>query len=155
MKTRATSRLLENHIYRPQRSWAKVMFLQASVIQPHRGWAGGCLPQWMPGYHPPPQEQTRNRDQTPPPRQTRHHPPRKADASIRSMSGRYASYWNAFLWNFTFRVEYFCTFTFYNLGFVYIEAKAMSLPDGFIENPIKYSHWAATEIEEKIRFRSV
>ena len=35
-------------------------------------------------------------DQTPP---DQAHPP-EADASIRSMSGRYASYWNAFLfWN--------------------------------------------------------
>ena len=31
-----------------------------------------------------------------PPR-SRHPPPREADCSIRSMSGRYASYWNAFL----------------------------------------------------------
>ena len=47
-------------------------------------------------------------DQTPP---GSRHPPREADCSIRSTSGRYASYWNAFLfflkfvyeknWNFT------------------------------------------------------
>ena len=36
---------------------------------------------------PPPREQTASRNR---------HPPREADASIRSMSGRYASYWNAF-----------------------------------------------------------
>ena len=35
--------------YRPQRSWAKVMFLQASVIL----LTGGCLPQCMLGYTPP------------------------------------------------------------------------------------------------------
>ena len=52
--------------------------------------------------HHPPRPDTTPLDQTPPP-QTRHHhspgpdPPRGADASIRSMSGRYASYWNAFL----------------------------------------------------------
>ena len=33
--------------YQPQRSWAKVMFLQVSVILP----TGGCLPQCMLGYH--------------------------------------------------------------------------------------------------------
>ena len=35
-----------------------------------------------------------------PPR-SRHHPPREADSSIRSTSGQYASYWNAFLLNLT------------------------------------------------------
>ena len=44
--------------YRPQRSWAKVMFLQASVIL----LTGGCLPQCMLGYTPP---------------GSRHHPPRQ------------------------------------------------------------------------------
>ena len=108
--------------YRPQRSWAKVMFLQASVIL--LTW--GCLPQCMLGYptrsrHPPeqtpweetpPLEQT-PREQTPPradtpqadtPEQTpteqtprSGHTPQEADSSIRSTSGRYASYWNAFL----------------------------------------------------------
>ena len=43
-----------------------------------------------PGNRDPPTRQIPPRDQRPP-------PPRKADASIRSMSGRYASYWNAFL----------------------------------------------------------
>ena len=67
---------------------------------------GGCLTLCMLGYtlHPPradppradtppradPQEQTPTREQTPPPH-------READSSIRSTSGRYASYWNAFL----------------------------------------------------------
>ena len=32
-----------------------------------------------------------------PPPQMENHPPREADSSIRSTSGRYASYWNAFL----------------------------------------------------------
>ena len=46
------------------------------------------------------------------------------------------------------------------LGFVYIgvkaKAKATSLPDGFIENPITWCwHWAMTKIKEKIRVRSL
>ena len=85
--------------YRPQRSWAKVMFLQASVILSTGGGvasvhAGMPAPPTRqtppgPGRHTPWTRQT-------PPRPGRH-PPREADASIRSMSGRYASYWNAFL----------------------------------------------------------
>ena len=56
--------------------------------------------------HPPvpdtPLDQTPPQDQTPP--WTRHppgtrHPSRAADSEIRSTSGRYASYWNAFLLN--------------------------------------------------------
>ena len=39
------------------------------------------------------------REQTP--------PPREADAGIRSMRGRYASYWNAFLYNVRFRCDLF------------------------------------------------
>ena len=72
------------YYYRAQRSWAKVMFLQASVIL----LTGGCLPQCMLGYplprsrHPPrarhpPLEQTPQTrhppDQTPP--RTRQPPP--------------------------------------------------------------------------------
>ena len=84
---------LPNCFYRPQRSWAKVMFLQASVILS----TGGCLPQCMLGYTPPgadtpppgpdtPKEQTppgadthppRAR-QTPPSRQSRHSSPRSS-----------------------------------------------------------------------------
>ena len=83
----------------------------------HRG-VGGFLPQCMLGYPPdqtpleltPPPRADTPEDQTPP--KTRPplgadppwyqtppgpEPPREADASIRSMSGRYASYWNAFL----------------------------------------------------------
>ena len=69
--------------YRPQRSWAKVMFLQASVILS----TGGCLPQCMLGYHPP--------EQTPP--RSRLPPQRRPCWEIRSTRGRYASYWNAIL----------------------------------------------------------
>ena len=97
---------------------AKVMLLQVSVIHSvHRG----GLPQCMLGYHPPPrpgrpprtrqtpqdQGDTPQTRQTP---QTRENPPAgrtpppgprrtppEEDCSIWSMSGRYASYWNAFL----------------------------------------------------------
>ena len=82
---------------------------------------GGCLPQCMMGYplplgadtpspreQKPPWEQTPSpgadtphpRSRLPPgadPSGTRHLPPWEADTSIRSMSGRYTSYWNAFL----------------------------------------------------------
>ena len=44
-----------------------------------------------PGRHPPDQADTPPRPGRPPP------PPDQADSSIRSTSGRYASYWNAFL----------------------------------------------------------
>ena len=68
--------------YRPQRSWAKVMFLQASVILSR----GGGLPQCMLGYHPLGADTPRSRhpppDQTPlppgadtPPEQTQAPPP--------------------------------------------------------------------------------
>ena len=112
--------------YRPQRSWAKVMFLQASVILS----TGECLPQCMLGYHPPgsghplgadtppgantPRDQTSPGGRHPPPGAdtppgTRHPlpgadtppgttpPPQEADSGIWSTSGRYASYWNAFM----------------------------------------------------------
>ena len=97
---------IEVHCYRPQRSWAKVMFLQASVIL----FTGGRMSASVHAGIPPPREQNPRADhhppweQTPPPEadtpradtpQSR--PPREAHASIRSMSGRFASYWNAFL----------------------------------------------------------
>ena len=66
---------------------AKVMFLQVCVCP--RG--GGCLPQCMLGCHTPSGPGR-------PPRME--NPPREADSSIRSTSGRYASYWNAFLFKF-------------------------------------------------------
>ena len=62
--------------YRPQRSWAKVIFSQASVCPQ------GGLPQCMVGYtpppgsrHPPPPGADTSPDQTPHPRGNRH-PPR-------------------------------------------------------------------------------
>ena len=106
---------------------AKVMFLHVSVILFTGGVSGQAPPAGRPPKDqagPPPRTmQTHPRqgepppDQadTPPPRQgepprpgrpprqgepphrTRQTPPREEDCSIRSMSGRYASYWNAFL----------------------------------------------------------
>ena len=78
---------------------AKVIFLHLSVFL----FMGG-LPQCMLGYHTPweqtppgtdtPWEQTLGAD-TPLGADTT--PPRQADSGIQSMSGRYVSYWNAFL----------------------------------------------------------
>ena len=115
--------------YRPQRSWAKVIFLQASVC-PRGGVSASVhagMPPPPPGADPrtrhttPPQTRhttPQTRHTTPPPDQTHHPPgpdtppphprtrhtrppgpgtPPKADSGIRSMSGWYASYWNAFL----------------------------------------------------------
>ena len=66
----------------------------------HSPWTRQTPPR--PGRHPPDQAPSPPRDWTDTP-QTRHppgpgrHPPQEADSSIRSTSGRYASYWNAFL----------------------------------------------------------
>ena len=103
--------------YRPQTKFAKVMFLNVS----HSVHRGGGLPQCMLGYHSPPDQApplTRHPlgpdpplDQAPPSPgtpsdqtpsgpgtpQSRHTPVRSACWEIRSTSGRYASYWNAFL----------------------------------------------------------
>ena len=72
-----------------KRSCGKVMFLHLSVS--HSVHKGGCLPQCMLGYTPSP-------GQTPPPAWAGtppgRHPPPPADVHC---SGRYASYWNAFL----------------------------------------------------------
>ena len=51
--------------YRPQRSWAKVIFSQACVKNSVHG-GGGCLPQCMLGYTPPPRPGTPSRPGTPP-----------------------------------------------------------------------------------------
>ena len=102
------------NLYRPQRSWAKVIFSQACVQNSVHGGGGGCLPQCMLGYQPqPPQSRHSPGTRHPPSKEQTHipgadtplgadtpwnqAPPREADCSIRSTSGRYASYWNAFL----------------------------------------------------------
>ena len=95
---------------------AKVIFLHLSVI--HSVHMGG-LPQCMLGYHHPPRSRHPPGADTPPeqtpPEQTPHsgsrHPPpqeqtpptpQEADSSIRSTNSRYASYWNAFLFEISF-----------------------------------------------------
>ena len=106
------------HIYRPQRSCGQGYVFTGVCDSVNRG--GGCLPQCMLGCHTPPDEnpptwktpphgETPLRDGTPgmenpppggepsPPAPGMENPPREADSSIRSTSGRYASYWNAFL----------------------------------------------------------
>ena len=112
--------------YRPQRSCGQANIFTPVCHSVHRG--GFCLSAcWNTTPHPPDQADTshppRTR-QTPPrqgrpppgpgrPPQTRHPPPPdqapppEADSSIRSTSGRYASYWNAFLFLFFFKLKYF------------------------------------------------
>ena len=87
-----------SHVYRPQRSCGKVMFLHLSVIL----FTGGCLPLPLPwsdtpmgrhpllGRHPPGRH-------TPAKCMLGFTPLCAVHAGIRSTSGRYASYWNAFL----------------------------------------------------------
>ena len=112
---------------------AKVMFLQVCVCPQ----GGGCLPQCMLGCHtphPPDGEPPSPRDGEPPqmenpPRMENlpqwrtpprwRPPPREADSSIRSTSGRYASYWNAFLYIcviYLFIIKYFAVEMKYNNG---------------------------------------
>ena len=73
---------------------AKVIFLHLSVIL----FTEGTPPPQS--RHPPgadtPQEQTPSRSR---------HPPREAHSSIRSTSGRYAFYWNAFLLAYVIRIS--------------------------------------------------
>ena len=80
---------------------AKVVFLHVSVILLT---GGGLRAGRTPGTRPPPgpgRHQTRDQADTPRTRQTsppdQADIPPEADTSIRSTTGRYASYWNAFL----------------------------------------------------------
>ena len=82
---------------------AKVMFLHLFVILFTGG--GVCLGACWDTTHPP-KEQTPPRSRHPPPRadtpphpRSRHPPEPTPSPPIRSMSGRYASYWNAFLFS--------------------------------------------------------
>ena len=95
--------------YRAQRSWAKVMFLQASVIL-STGW-GGVSASVHAGIPPRSKHPTL--------------PPPGADAGIRSTSGRYASYWNAFLFRLHFKS--FVSFKFIYLQIYLVNTLASSL----------------------------
>ena len=90
------------YFYRPQRSCGQGNIFTPVCHSVHRGEEGVCLSAcWdtplplgadppgadPPGSRPPPGADTPLGVDT----------PREADSSIRSMSGRYASYWNAFL----------------------------------------------------------
>ena len=84
--------------YRPQRSYGQGYVFTRVGDSVHRG----GLPQCILGYHPCPpwSRPPRSRppwEQTPHPPGADTHTPRGADSSIRSMSGQYASYWNASL----------------------------------------------------------
>ena len=112
--------LARHNIYRPQRSWGKVMFLHVSVILFTGGntWAGPPRQVHPPGRYTPcqvhPQAGTHwagtpPQACSPPGRYTPQagtpeqvHPPGKyfpatVHAGIQSTSGRYASHWTAFL----------------------------------------------------------
>ena len=82
------------HFYRRQRSWGKVIFSQASVILSTGG--RGQVPRQVP-----PRTRYTPRDQVHPPGPgtpgTRYTPQSSACREIRAPNGRYASYWNAFL----------------------------------------------------------
>ena len=80
--------LSEWDMYRPQRSWGKVMFLHVSVIL----FTGGSAP--LHAWVHPPLEQTPSGTRQHPPHP---HPQRSACGEIWATSGRYASYWNAIL----------------------------------------------------------
>ena len=141
--TRVTKPNMLHTYYRPQRSCGQGNIFAPVCHSVHRGGVSAGMPHPLKSRHPrnrhppradTPQEQTRPEsrhtlllEQTPPradtppeqtPPKSRHPPPpRVADSSIRSMSGRYASYWNAFLffifllitivYSLRFRLDYF------------------------------------------------
>ena len=89
-------------IYRPQRSCGQGNIFAPVCHSVH----GGGLPQCMLGCHPPGSRDATPGSRHPHPPRSRHPPeqtppaadtPPEADSGIRSMSGRYVSYWNAFL----------------------------------------------------------
>ena len=92
------------NIYRPQRSWGKVIFSQASLLLSASVYAG--IPQPPPARRPPLLGRQTGRPplarQTPTPWQgdtpRKGRPPLSSACwEIRSTSGRYSSYWNAIL----------------------------------------------------------
>ena len=118
---RNSARVAKNkrHNYQPQRSCGQGYVFTCvcdSVHRPQGGFSkqdpppppptpagrNGPLPRTRqtppgPGRHPPgPSRHPQDQADTP---QTRQTPPGEEDCSMRSMSGRYASYWNAFLFH--------------------------------------------------------
>ena len=113
------------HLYRPQRSCGQGYVFTRVCDSVNRGEGGLWRTPPGPGRHPPgpgrhppgpgtpppgpgrhPPNQAHPRAQPPPrgPGRPPPPPPREEDCSIRSMSGRYASYWNAFLFTFQFAI---------------------------------------------------
>ena len=92
--------------YRPQRSCGKVIFSQASVS--HSVHSGGCLADTPPWADTPLADHRLGQTHSPPGRHPRadsplgrhppdRHPPGQTPLADGYCSGRYASYWNAFL----------------------------------------------------------
>ena len=97
------------YVYRPQRSCGQGYVFTRVCDSVHR--VGVSVQTPLAGRTPPGTRQTPppGPSSRPPPRDQADTPPDQADTppgpgrhppSIRSMSGRYASYWNAFLWDF-------------------------------------------------------
>ena len=89
------------YFYRPQTKFAKVMFLTClSVILFTRGWV--CLSTCWDAYPPGPEAGTPpGPEASPPPSGPEADPPQSSVCwEIRATRGRYASYWNAYLFFF-------------------------------------------------------
>ena len=118
--------------YHPQRSWGKVMFLQASVILLTGGEGGYSPPEQTPppGADTPPGSSRHPLRSKPP--QSRHPPPGAADTplgadtprsrhlpraccQIRSTRERYASYWNAILFSMFLKANFRHIFERYSI----------------------------------------
>ena len=98
--------LLQSINYRLQRSCGQGNIFAPVCHSVHRGVCLSACWDTTPGKHTPPEahpprEAHPSRKHPSPPRSAHppEAPPREADSGIRSMSGRYASYWNAFLFN--------------------------------------------------------
>ena len=119
---------------------AKVIFLHLSVILFTRWWSASLhagippcqgdplLPRRPPAKEtplprrPPPTKET-PLPRRPPTKETplpRRPPPGEADSGIRSMSGRYASYWNAFL--FFIVLSFYSSFLFFSIHISFIHS---------------------------------
>ena len=108
--------------YRPQRSYGKVMFLHLSVIlftgvsaTPTPGKTHPPLGRHPLGRHPPPCGH--------PTGQT---PPCTVHPGIRSTSGRYASYWNAYLFNFVW--QFFNCWLYVDLCSIFVSCNTEQIP---------------------------